>query len=109
VALVSPQQVTQAGIVPAYAAVSASDTFVPRPGLIYHVKNGGGSPDTVVLNSVVPSNYGTDVDLTVSVAAGAEKMIAIGTDAARFSDPVTGLCTVTHSFQTSVTAGLFSQ
>lgn len=108
-ALVAAQQVTQAGVVPSYSAVGASDTFVPRPGLIYHVKNGGGSTDNIVFNSVVPSNYGTDVDLTVSVAAGAEKMIALGTDAARFSDPVTGLCTVTHSFQTSVTAGLFSQ
>lgn len=108
-ALVSAQQVTQAGVVPTYAAVSASDTFVPRSGLIYHVKNGGGSPDSVVFNSVVPSNYGTDVDLTVSVAAGAEKMIALGTNAARFADPVTGLCTVTHSFVTTVTAGLFSQ
>lgn len=108
-ALVAAQQVTQLGIVPAYAAVSASDTFVPRPGLIYHVKNGGASPDSVVFNSLVPSNYGTDVDLTVSVAAGTEKMIALGTDAARFADPVTGLCTVTHSFITTVTAGLFSQ
>ena len=108
-ALVSPQHVTQAGITPTYAAVSASDTFVPRPGMIYHVKNGGASPDSVVFNSVVPSNYGTDVDLTISVPAGQERMIALGTDAARFADAVTGLCTVTHSFTTTVTAGLFRQ
>lgn len=108
-ALIAAQQVTAVGITPTYGAVAASDTFVPRRGMWLHVKNGGGSPDSVVLNSRVASNYGTDEDVTVAVAAGAEAIIAIGEYPARFEDPTTGLATVTHSFTTSVTAGIFYQ
>jgi hypothetical protein len=95
------------GSTPSYAAVSASDTIQPdgNDNLFLHVKNGGGSPDTVTI--VIPGVYlGVALaDLTVSVpATTGDRMIAIPAAA---MDPATGLITVTHSFTTSVTQGLF--
>lgn len=105
-ALLNPQQIAITGSTPAYAAVSASDTIQPdgNDNLFLHVKNAGGSPDTVTV--VVPGVYlGVAIaDLTVSVPAGQERIIAIPQAA---MDPVSGLITVTHSFTTSVTQGLF--
>jgi hypothetical protein len=55
---------------------------------------------------VVPGTYlGVNLaDITVSVTNGQERMIAVPQAA---MDPATGLITVTHSFTTSVTQGLF--
>jgi hypothetical protein len=105
-ALLAAQQIAVTGSTPSYAAVSASDTIQPdaADNLWLHVKNAGGSPDTVTV--VIPGVYlGVAIaDLTVSVPAGSERMIAIPAAA---MDPATGLITVTHSFTTSVTQGLF--
>jgi hypothetical protein len=106
-ALLAVQQIAVTGSTPSYAAVSASDTIQPdgNDNLFLHVKNGGGSPDTVTI--VIPGVYlGVALaDLTVSVpATTGDRMIAIPAAA---MDPATGLITVTHSFTTSVTQGLF--
>lgn len=106
-ALLTAQQIAVTGSTPSYAAVSASDTIQPdgNDNLFLHVKNGGGSPDTVTV--VIPGVYlGVNIaDLTVSVpATTGDRMIAIPAAA---MDPATGLITVTHSFTTSVTQGLF--
>ena len=107
------QEVTHDGITPTYTAVSASDTFTaPTDGtfVILHVKNAGGSSDTVVVDDPnTGSPAGTEVafnpDLTISVTNGQERMIEL--DPSRFTNTSTGLITVTHSFTTSVTAGVF--
>ena len=107
------QEITATGITPSYTAVSASDTFTPPSDnsyVILHVKNGGGSSDTVVVDDPnTGSPPGTPVafnpDLSVSVTNGQERMIEI--DPSRFTNSSTGLITVTHSFTTSVTAGVF--
>ena len=105
------QTVVTAGAVPTYAAVSASDTFTPTSNQphILHVKNAGGSPDSVVIddpNSVNPGSATQfDPDVTVSVANASEKMIRI--DPLRFKNTGTGVITITHSFTTSVTAAVF--
>lgn len=106
-ALLTPQQIVVAGLTPAYAAVSASDTIAADgiDNLFLHVKNAGGSPDTVTL--VVPGTlYGVAIaDVTVSVpATTGDRMILVPQT---LMDPATGLITVTHSFTTSVTQGLF--
>lgn len=70
------------------------------------MKNGGASSITVTVNSVTPSNYGTDVDLVVSVPAGGERRIGPLSEQ-RFASPSDGLVAVTYSDVTSVTVGAF--
>ena len=105
-ATITAQSVVATGLTPTYSAVSASDQFLTDPaGLIYHVKNGGASPDTVAISdggSTTAGNLGQS--LTVSVPAGAERLIYVNP---ALVNPSTGLVTVTHSFTPSVTAALF--
>ena len=56
---------------PSYTAVSSSDTVVADPnGLILHVKNAGGSPDTVTLTDPGTTPAGSAAtNPTFSVAA----------------------------------------
>lgn len=105
-ALLTAQSIAGVSITPSYAAVSASDTIVPDEDMFLHVKNAGGSPDTVTI--VIPGNdrFGSPIpDPTVSVpATTGDRMIPISP---AMVDPATGLVTVTHSFTTSVTCALF--
>jgi len=109
-ALLTVQVPTVAGITPTYAAVSASDTFAMASGHSYllFVKNAGGSPDTCVVddpNSVDPGAAAAwNPDASISVTNGQERMIKL--NPARFKNAATGLCTVTHSFTTSVTCAV---
>lgn len=110
-ALLTVQTPTVAGITPTYAAVSASDTFAMTSGHSYllHVKNGGGSSDTVVVDDPINQDPGAAVafnpDASISVTNGQERMIKLSP--ARFKNAATGLCTITHSFTTSVTCAVF--
>lgn len=104
-ALLTAQQIVITGTTPSYAAVSASDTITPAGVQFLHVKNAGGSPDNCVV--VIPGTlYGQAIaDVTVSVpATTGDRMILLPPEVA---DPASGLITVTHSFTTSVTQGLF--
>lgn len=105
-ALLTAQSVAQAGLTPTYSAVSASDTFANDGTVFLHVKNAGGSPDSVTVTSVQTCNQGSTHNLVVSVPAGAERLIG-PFETSRFNDPTTGLVTAAHSFTTSVTAALF--
>lgn len=106
-ALQSVQNITRTGLNPAYSAVAASDTFLPDANTFYHVKNAGGSPDSCVLVVAAGDPPGLVItDNTVSVTNGQERMIG-PLPANFFADPTTGLVTATHSFTTSVTAGVF--
>lgn len=93
-------------VTPTYSAVSASDQFLPDPnGLVYIIKNGGGSTDNVSITdagSTPGGNAGTAVAFTVP--AGGERHVFVNQ---ALQNPATGFITVTHSFTTSVTAGLF--
>jgi hypothetical protein len=107
VALLTVQNITRTGVTPTYAAVAASDTFTPDANTFIHVKNAGGSPDTCALVVAAGDPPGlTIADVSVSVTNAQERMIG-PLPANFFADPTTGLCTVTHSFTTSVTAGVF--
>lgn len=106
-ALLTTQTAVQAGITPSYAAVASSDTAVPGDNVILHVKNAGGSADTVTI--VTPGTVrGLAVaDQTVTVAATTgDKMIALPADL--YADPTTGLVTIQHSFTTSVTCAVIA-
>ena len=106
-ALLPITQITKAGVTPSYAAVSASDTItVDSQGIFLHVKNAGGSSDTVTLNdSGLTPGGSTGASPTISVAATTgDKMIYIPVS---FANPSTGQVTISHSFTTSVTCAVF--
>jgi hypothetical protein len=109
-ALLTVQVPTVAGITPTYAAVSASDTFAMASGHSYllFVKNAGGSPDSVAVDDPISQDPGAaaafNPDATISVTNGQERMIKLSP--ARFKNASTGLCTITHSFTTSVTCAV---
>jgi len=111
-ALLTVQPITgAAAITPTYVAVSASDTFAMTSGHSYllHVKNGGGSPDVVVIDDPINTDPGSaaafNPDMSVSVTNAQERMFKLSP--ARFKNASTGLCTITHSFTTSVTCAVF--
>jgi hypothetical protein len=106
VALLTVQSIAGVSITPSYTAVSASDTVIPLEDMFLHVKNAGGSPDTVAI--VIPGNdqFGSaipDPSVTVPATTG-DRMILI---TPAMADPATGLVTITHSFTTSVTCAVF--
>ena len=107
-ALLTTQSISRAGVTPAYTAVAASDTFVPGVNTFIHIKNGGGSPDSAVFAVVGGDPPGLTIsDVTVSVTNAQERMIG-PFPPQFFQDGTTGLCTVTHSFTTTVTSGVFN-
>jgi hypothetical protein len=106
-ALLATQAIVRAGLQPVYGAVSASDTFVPDKETFLHVKNGGGSPDTVAVVTPRTDALGHAVaDDSVSVPATTGDRLIGPFPAEHYADPTTGLATVTHSFTTSVTAAV---
>jgi hypothetical protein len=105
--LLAVQNITRTGVTPAYTAVTGSDTFLPDANTFIHVKNAGGSPDSCVIAVLQGDPPGLVIsDNTVSVTNAQERMIG-PLPANFFADPTTGLATVTHSFTTSVTSGVF--
>lgn len=107
-ALLTTQNISRTGVTPSYGAVAATDTFTPGSQVFIHVKNGGGSPDTCVIQVLSGDPPGLTVsDTSVSVTNAQERMIG-PFPSQFFADPTTGLATVTHSFTTTVTVGVFS-
>jgi hypothetical protein len=107
-ALLTVQNINRTGVTPAYTAVAASDTFTPGAQVFIHVKNAGGSPDTCAIQVLAGDPPGLVIsDLSVSVTNAQERMIG-PLPSQFFADPTTGLATVTHSFTTSVTSGVFN-
>lgn len=93
-----------AGLAPTYTAVSASDVFANDGRTVIYIKNAGGSPDTVGIDSVVACNQGFDHDGGGSVTNGTEKVFG-PFDMTRFNNS-NGQVTVTNSFTTSVTCAV---
>ena len=85
------------------AASGGGDTFVnPTDGTtLLVVDNGGGGAVVVTIDSLKASDFGTDEDIVVSVAAGARTFIG-PFDRARFND-VAQTVGVTYDGVTSVT------
>lgn len=107
-ALLTATRPTAAGVTWAPAAVAASDTISAADlgtlGAYLVVINGGGSSDTVTVSdsSLTPAGNAATAG-TNAVANGTSEVMYISPKAV---NPSTGVVTVTHSFQTSVTCVL---
>lgn len=62
-ATLTTQQIAQTGLTPTYAAVAAADKFTPGDNVFLELFNTNAATRTVTVDSKVPSNYGTDVDV----------------------------------------------
>lgn len=107
-ALLTNQQVTRLGLTPAFAAPSASDTFLPSNRTFYYAKTGATA---TTYTFVVPTSRDViaNVDianLVVGPITSLDKIIG-PFNAEIFGDPLTGLITATTSQQASVTVGVF--
>lgn len=107
-ATVATQQVTRAGLAPAYSAASAGgDAFRSGPTTFLHVKN--ASAGSITVTAVTPGTIdGLAVaDLAVAVPAGGERMVG-PMSGELFNDPVDGLADITWSASASVTFAVVS-
>jgi hypothetical protein len=105
-ATLQTQQIGPAGLTPVYvAAAGGGDEFEPGNRTFFHIKNGDASSHTVTF--VTPGTaYGQAIaDETVTVPAGAERMI--GRFPAEGFAGSDSLVSVTYSAVTSVTVGVF--
>lgn len=91
------------GAVAVYTAVSASDILTNNGACFLHVKNGGGSSDTLSILATGFCSQGILHSLTLILPAGFE--FIIGPFALKQFGPAP---VITHSFITSVTAAMFS-
>jgi hypothetical protein len=102
------QKIALTGVSPVYNVASITgDSFINNGRTYVHVKNGGASAVTVTLDSKQLSNYGTDVDIIISIPAGAERVIGF-LDPLRFSNDL-GIANIAYSAVTSVTVSIISQ
>jgi hypothetical protein len=110
-AALTPQSIAAAGLTPSYSAASSGGDTVAAPSgderTFLHVKNGGGSAQTVTINPVSPTSAKVPgvgqvavPAISVSVPAGSEKMI--GPIPAAYID-ATGNINVGYSGVTSLT------
>lgn len=76
-ATLTVQQLVEAGITPSFAnAAAGGDTFPWALSAFVHVKNGDTVSHTVTVTSHAKPSFGEQKkDLSVSVGAGAEKLI----------------------------------
>lgn len=101
-----------AGLAPTYAAAAADDYVVPEDGdgkLLIHVKNGDTAAHSLTIddiNTVSPIGAAAfNADVTVSVPAGAERMIQL-TQLGRFKN-ADGQIHFDWSLTTGMTVGIF--
>lgn len=104
-ATLTTQQIAQAGIAPTYAAVGASDKFTPGDNVFLHFKNTNAATRTPTVDSKVPSNYGTDVDVTVVVPATTGDVMIGPFPAQRFAG-TDGLADISYSATTNLTVAV---
>lgn len=105
-ALLATQEMALTGTVMTYSAVAASDTFLPDERTFLHVKNAGGSPDTVTVTTPGTGAGGLAIAEAISTVTNATEEFIGPFPAQHFADPTTGLATVTHSFTTTVTCAV---
>ena len=102
---------TLTAIVPTYAGVSlgaaaaavGGDKFVNTGNELLYIKNGGGSTITLTLDAQTVAGL-TITDPTVSVAAGAEKIV--GPFDPRYFTDSSGFLNLSYSAVTSVTVAV---
>lgn len=104
-ALLATQQVqTLTGLVPTYAAVAASDTFVPDADTFIFVKNTNAATRTVTITTPGTLAGGLAVaDAVGTVGATTGELMMGPFPGNYYADPTTGLATVVCSATTNVT------
>jgi hypothetical protein len=101
------QKTLLTGITPIYnVAAVGGDTFLNNGRTFLNIKNGGGSAITVTIDSKALSNFGTDVDIIVSIPSGSEKIIG-EFDPSRFNSDL-GIANIAYSAVASVTVAVTS-
>ena len=91
-----------AGTAPALvAAAGGGDRIEPGDRVFLHAKT-TGTVSTITIDSVAPSNYGTDADVVVVMPATGERFIG-PLPASRFASNSDGLVSITYSAVTGLT------
>lgn len=107
-ATLATQQITQAGLAPAYgAAAGGGDQFTPGDRTFLHVKNTNAATRTVTVDSKVLSNYGTDVNVVVVIPANTGDMMIGPLPAQRFAG-ATGLGDISYDAVVGLTIAVVS-
>lgn len=105
-AILTAIQPTFAGVLLGAAAAAAGDKFLNDGGQLLYIKNGGGSTITLTLDAQTVGGL-TITDPTVSVLAGAEKIVG-PFPPAYFTDS-TGYLNLSYSSTTSVTVAVITK
>lgn len=100
------QPVTDAGLQATYVAADNVNGMTYRlvPHRLLHVKNGSGSSLTVTAVTPGTVNGLAIADRTITVAAGTEQFISLGTDQPYAQ--ADGTCSISFSSATSVTVAV---
>ena len=99
-ALLATQIPGAAGVIPAYTAASATDTFTPNGDTVIHVLNTNAATRTVSIGpATVKQARGQNIAPMVSgtIAATTGTMMLGPFAADQYADATTGLCTITPS------------
>lgn len=106
-ALLATQNVTRAGLAPAYSAAAAGgDEFTPSKDTILHVKNGHTAAQTVTVVTPKQTEYGADIaDTAVSVPAGSERLVG-PFPYQHYANPADGKADITYSGVTALTVAV---
>lgn len=103
-ALAGVQQITNAGIAPAFATPLVSEVIVPNDDLFLYVKNASGGSINVTLTDPSTTTAGSaSINPVIAVPATGERMIYLNP---ALMNPATGTIAVAFSSVTSVTAAL---
>ena len=105
-ALLATQVPGAAGVVPAYTAASATDTFVPDGDTVIYVKNSNAATRTVTVGpATVHPQKGQEIAsmLSGTIAATTGEMVLGPFPADQYADATTGLCTLTPSAAAGIT------
>jgi hypothetical protein len=105
-ALIATQTPGTTGVIPAYTAAAASDTFVPDGDTIVHVLNTNAATRTVTIGpATVHQSRGQNIAPMISgtIAATTGTMMLGPFPADAYADATTGLCTITPSAAAGIT------
>lgn len=103
------QEITEAGLNPAFVAASAGgDTFANTGREVVHVKNGSAAAIDVTLVGANPCEFGFTHSDVVSVPAAGERIID-PTPTRRYVDKTTKKTTINYSAVTSVTVAVYQK
>lgn len=105
--LLNKQQVTQAGLTPAFVAAGAGgDEFYPGDDTYLEVINGGGAPINVTVVTPKTHRGKAIADDVVAVPAGGRKKLG-PYPAEDYANSADGKADVTYSATAAVTVGCF--